>query len=40
MVEDAIDTGNIKATYADGVLQISLPVIPGKETPKQEVPVN
>ncbi len=40
MADDTIDTGNIKATYTDGVLQISLPIIPGKEAPKQEVPIN
>jgi HSP20 family protein len=40
ITDDNIDTSNIKATYTDGVLQISLPLIPGKETPKQEVPIN
>ena len=40
MTNDTIDTANIKATYVDGVLQISLPIIPGKEAPKQEVPIN
>ncbi len=39
-IDDSIDTNNIRANYVDGVLQISLPVIPGKETPQQEIPVN
>ena len=40
MTEDNIDTGNIKASYTDGVLQISLPIIPNEEAPKQEVQIN
>ncbi len=39
-IDDSIDTSNIIANYVDGVLQISLPVIPGKETPQQDIPVN
>jgi HSP20 family protein len=39
-LDDTIDTSGIKASYIDGVLQVSLPVIPGKEIPKQEIPVN
>jgi HSP20 family protein len=39
-IDDSIDTNNISANYIDGVLQISLPVIPGKETPQQDIPVN
>lgn len=39
-IDDSIDTSNIVANYVDGVLQISLPVIPGKETPQQDIPVN
>lgn len=37
---DAIDTTNIKATYADGVLQVSLPIVPGKEQLQRDIPVN
>ena len=33
-----IDTQNITAKYEDGVLQVSLPLIPGKET--QEIKIN
>ncbi|MBS1657529.1 MAG: Hsp20/alpha crystallin family protein [Chitinophagales bacterium] len=36
--EDA-DTQNITAKYADGVLQVSVPIIPGKVTPQQTVPI-
>ena len=37
--EDA-DASNIAAKYVDGVLQVSVPVIPGKEIPKQEIKIN
>ncbi len=39
-IDESIDTTNIKANYTDGVLQVSLPLIPGKETPQQDIPVN
>ena len=39
-IDDSVDTTNIKANYTDGVLQISLPIIPGKETSQQDIPVN
>ena len=39
-IDDTVDITNIQASYVDGVLQVSLPVIPGKETPHQDVPVN
>lgn len=39
-IDESIDTSNIKANYTDGVLQLSLPIIPGKETPQQDIPVN
>jgi len=40
LIDDSIDTDNIKAAYTDGVLQISLPIIPGKESEKREVEIN
>ena len=40
VLDETIDTAGIKATYADGVLQISLPLVPGKESKKQEVTIN
>ena len=39
-IDESIDTTNIQAGYTDGVLQVSLPLIPGKETPQQDIPVN
>jgi HSP20 family protein len=36
-LNENIDTQNISAKYADGVLQISLPVIEGKENNKKEI---
>src|SRR6187399_2996989 len=31
-LDDSIDTNGITAKYTDGVLQVSLPFVPGKET--------
>ena len=39
-LDESIDTKNISAKYQDGVLQVSLPVIPGKETTAQEIKIN
>lgn len=39
-LDDSIDSANISAKYADGVLQVSLPVIAGKEGVKQEIPIS
>ena len=39
-LDETIDTKNISARYEDGVLQVTLPVIPGKETTNQEIKVN
>lgn len=39
-LNDSIDTSAITAKYVDGVLQVSLPVIAGKETAKQEIKVS
>lgn len=39
-LDESIDTANISAKYTDGVLQISLPVIAGKENVKKEVVIN
>jgi HSP20 family protein len=36
-LDESIDTANISAKYADGVLQISLPVLAGKENLKKEI---
>jgi HSP20 family protein len=39
-MDESIDSNNITAKYADGVLQVSLPVIAGKETPKKEIVIS
>ena len=39
-LDESIDTQNITAKYADGVLQVSLPVIAGKENAKKEIMIN
>lgn len=39
-LDESIDTSKITATYADGVLQVSLPVIAGKENVKKEIVIN
>ncbi|MES2849422.1 MAG: Hsp20/alpha crystallin family protein [Bacteroidota bacterium] len=39
-LDESIDTQNISAKYADGVLQVTLPVIAGKENVKKEIVIN
>jgi len=39
-LDESVDATKIEAKYTDGVLQISLPLIPGKEIVKQEIKVN
>lgn len=39
-LNESIDTQNISAKYADGVLQVSLPVIEGKENTQKEIVIN
>ena len=39
-LDESIDLSNITAKYEDGVLLVSLPVIPGKETTNQEIKVS
>jgi len=39
-LDEGVDTTNIAAKYEDGVLWISLPVIPGKEVSKKEIPIS
>lgn len=39
-LDDSIDTSNISAKYVDGVLQVSLPIIAGKEASSQEIKVS
>ncbi|MBA2251035.1 MAG: Hsp20/alpha crystallin family protein [Chitinophagaceae bacterium] len=39
-LDASIDLQNIAAKYVDGVLQVTLPVIPGKEAVLQEIKVS
>ena len=39
-LDETIDTTNITAKYVDGVLQVSLPIVPGKEAAKKEIVIN
>ena len=39
-LNESVDTTAIAAKYADGVLQISLPIIAGKENEKKEIVIN
>lgn len=39
-LDESIDRDNISAKYSDGVLQVTMPVIPGKETPQQEIKIS
>jgi HSP20 family protein len=39
-LDETIDATNITAKYVDGVLQVSLPLIPGKEATKKEVVIS
>jgi HSP20 family protein len=39
-LNESIDSQNITAKYADGVLQVSLPVIAGKENERKEIAIN
>ena len=39
-LDESIDSSSISAKYADGVLQVTLPVIAGKENLKKEIVIN
>lgn len=38
-LDETIDANNISAKYVDGVLHVSLPIVAGKETDSQEIPI-
>ena len=38
-LDETVDPGQIQAKYVDGVLLVSLPVVPGKERVSQEIPI-
>lgn len=39
-LDETVDAANITAKYEDGVLHVSLPLIPGKEATKKEIVIN
>jgi HSP20 family protein len=39
-LDESVDTTGVQAKYEDGVLQVSLPLIPGKERIQQEIPIS
>jgi HSP20 family protein len=39
-IDDSIDATKISAKYVDGVLQVSLPVIAGRQSASQEIKVS
>ena len=39
-LDETIDATKITAKYIDGVLQVSLPIVPGKESKSQEIPIS
>ena len=39
-LDESVDTANISAKYVDGVLQVTLPLLPGKEVEKHQIVVN
>ncbi len=39
-LDETVDSPNISAKYVDGVLQVTLPLLPGKEVLKREIIVS
>ena len=39
-LDESIDSTSISAKYSDGVLQVTMPIIAGKENPKKEIIIN
>jgi HSP20 family protein len=39
-LDETVDPAQIQAKYVDGVLQVSLPVVPGKERVSHAIPVS
>ena len=39
-LDDSVDASNITARYTDGVLQVSMPIVPGKETATHEIVIS
>jgi len=40
MIDNTVDTENIIAQYNNGILQLTLPIVPGSEKPAQAINVN
>jgi HSP20 family protein len=40
VLDETMDIANIAAKYTDGVLQVSIPLVQGKETAKQEIKIS
>ena len=40
MIDNTVDTENISAQYNNGILQLTLPIVPGSEKPAQDINVN
>ncbi|MGV3600679.1 MAG: Hsp20/alpha crystallin family protein [Dyadobacter fermentans] len=40
MIDNTVDTENIRAEYTNGILQLTLPIIPGSERASQEISVH
>ena len=39
LIDDMVDTGNIVAKYAYGILQVTLPIKPGSIVPSQDIQI-
>jgi len=39
-LDDSVDASAITARYIDGVLHVSMPIVPGKETATQEIVIS
>ncbi len=39
-LDESVDTANIQAKYADGVLEVSLPRVPGKEVEQHAIVIS
>ena len=39
LIDETVDTENIKAEYINGILHLTLPTVPGSEKPEQEIKV-
>ena len=39
-LDEQVDATKISAKYVDGVLHVTLPIVPGKEISNQEIPIS